>query len=257
MYARLDEQMGRVEFALVKPSDIRRYLEQFADRYGTANENLKALRQLFDYAVDMFDLEFNPAKQVKYLASDNPDGFHCWTAAECAKFESYWPIGSTPRLAFAIGIYTAQRRGDIVRVGDQFREAGEPYDFLDFVQSKNKERNPVSVSVPILPALEEIIERSETGEATWLITKLGQPFTSDGIGTRFKKWTRAAGLPEHCALHGLRKAACGRMAEQGLTNHEIMAFTGHKTLKEVDRYTRAYNRKLAAISGAEKLARAA
>ena len=47
------------------------------------------------------------------------------------------------------------------------------------------------------------------------------------------------------------------MAEEGLTNHEIMALTGHKTLKEVDRYTRAYNRNVAGISGAEKLARAA
>lgn len=121
----------------------------------------------------MFELEFNPTKQVKYLAPDNPDGFHCWTAAECAKFESYRPIGSTPRLASATSFYTAQRRGDIIRVGDQFREAGEPYDFRDFVQSKNKERYPVSVSVLILPALEEIIERLEIGEATWLISEFG------------------------------------------------------------------------------------
>ena len=47
------------------------------------------------------------------------------------------------------------------------------------------------------------------------------------------------------------------MAEQGLTNHEIMTLTSHKTLKEVVRYTRAYDRKLAAISGAEKPTRAA
>ena len=65
------------------------------------------------------------------------------------------------RTAFIVKI--AQRRGDIVRIGDQFREAVEPYDFLDFIQSKNKERNPVSISVPILPALEESIEPPETG----------------------------------------------------------------------------------------------
>lgn len=47
------------------------------------------------------------------------------------------------------------------------------------------------------------------------------------------------------------------MAEQGLRNHEIMASTGHKTLKEVNLYTRTYNRKHAAIAGAEKLDRAA
>tara|TARA_Y100001970_G_scaffold232807_2_gene289933 strand:- start:4267 stop:4563 length:297 start_codon:yes stop_codon:yes gene_type:complete len=77
------------------------------------------------------------------------------------------------------------------------------------------------------------------------------------FGNRFKKFCKEAGLPDNCTIHGLRKAAAGRLAEIGCTTHQIMAITGHKTMKEVDRYTRAYNRKLAAISGAVKLARAA
>lgn len=37
----------------------------------------------------------------------------------------------------------------------------------------------------------------------------------------------------------LRKAAATRLAQRGATAHEIMAITGHRSLEEVERYTRA------------------
>jgi hypothetical protein len=50
---------------------------------------------------------------------------------------------------------------------------------------------------------------------------------------------REAGLPGRCKAHGLRKAAARRLAEAGCSASEIAAITGHKTLAEVERYTRA------------------
>jgi integrase len=52
---------------------------------------------------------------------------------------------------------------------------------------------------------------------------------------------RRGGLPKHCTAHGLRKAACRRLAEAGCSTHEIMAISGHVTLAEVERYTKAAN----------------
>jgi len=43
----------------------------------------------------------------------------------------------------------------------------------------------------------------------------------------------------HCSAHGLRKAAARRLAEAGCSNQQIKAITGHKTDKEVARYTAA------------------
>ncbi|WP_261763188.1 tyrosine-type recombinase/integrase [Asaia bogorensis] len=43
--------------------------------------------------------------------------------------------------------------------------------------------------------------------------------------------------------HGLRKAAARRLAEAGCTPHQIAAITGHKTLSEIERYTRAADQK--------------
>jgi hypothetical protein len=47
-----------------------------------------------------------------------------------------------------------------------------------------------------------------------------------------------------------------RRAEVGNTTHELMAFSGHKTFAEVQRYTEAADKKRLADSGAAKMAKA-
>jgi integrase/recombinase XerD len=43
------------------------------------------------------------------------------------------------------------------------------------------------------------------------------------------------------------------MAEEGATPHELMAITGHRSLEEVERYTRAAQKKKLADSAMAKL----
>ena len=57
----------------------------------------------------------------------------------------------------------------------------------------------------------------------------------------------------HCSAHGLRKAAARKMAEAGCTPHEIAAITGHASLREVQRYTAAYDQMKAADAAMAKL----
>jgi integrase len=57
----------------------------------------------------------------------------------------------------------------------------------------------------------------------------------------------------HCSFHGLRKAASVRLAEAGCTPHEIAAITGHASLKEIVRYTKAADRKRLAAAAMEKM----
>ena len=42
-----------------------------------------------------------------------------------------------------------------------------------------------------------------------------------------------------CSSHGLRKLAATRLANAGCSEREIMAITGHKSVAEVSRYTKA------------------
>jgi integrase len=71
-----------------------------------------------------------------------------------------------------------------------------------------------------------------------LVTEFGAPFTAAGFGNWFRDRCNEAGL-KHCSFHGLRKAAATRLAEAGCTTEQIKAVTGHATLKEVGRYTKA------------------
>ena len=90
------------------------------------------------------------------------------------------------------------------------------------------------------------------GHLTFLTTAFGKPFTAAGFGNWFRDQCDAAGLP-HCTFHGLRKAAARRLAEYGCTPHEIAAITGHGTLKEIERYTKAASGKRLAESAMNKV----
>jgi len=62
-----------------------------------------------------------------------------------------------------------------------------------------------------------------------------------------------AGLPDRCVTHGLRKAAARRLAEAGCTANEIASITGHATLQEVSRYTKAAEQRVLAQAAIERL----
>ena len=55
------------------------------------------------------------------------------------------------------------------------------------------------------------------------------------------------------SAQGLRKAGATRLAEHGCTDHEIMAWGGWSSIKEVQRYTKAADRKRLALQAARKL----
>ena len=80
-----------------------------------------------------------------------------------------------------------------------------------------------------------------------------KPFTAAGFGNWFRGMCEQAGIPKSLSAHGLRKAGATRLAEHGCTDHEIMAWGGWKTLLQVQRYTRAANRKRLAMQAADKL----
>ncbi len=134
----------------------------------------------------------------------------------------------------ALLLYTACRREDVVRLGPQHLRDGR----LRCRQAKNEHRNPVDLDIPVHPDLQAAIDAAPSGHLTFLTTVYGRPISTAGFGNKFREWCNEAGLP-HCSAHGLRKATAARLAERGATAHEIMAITGHRSLEEVERYTRA------------------
>ncbi len=238
---------GDKPFALLQPRHVRIRRDEMSDRPEAANSMVKALRQLYRFALRYDHHDGNPADNVEYLKG-NADGFHSWTLDEIEKYEEIHPVGTTARLALALALYTGQRRSDLVQFGKQHIRDG----WLVFTQHKGRNRNPVRMEIPIIPELQSVIDQTPTGDLTFLVTAFNRPFTSNGFGNRFRKWCDDAGLPQ-CSVHGLRKAAAARLAELGCTEQEIMAITGHRTSKEVTRYTRAASQKARAQSALKRL----
>lgn len=87
---------------------------------------------------------------------------------------------------------------------------------------------------------------------TYLTTQFGKSFTAAGFGNWFRDRCNEVGL-RHCSAHGLRKAAARRLAEAGCTAHEIAAITGHASLREVQRYTKAVDQRRLGISAMNKM----
>jgi integrase len=91
-----------------------------------------------------------------------------------------------------------------------------------------------------------------TGERTFLVTARGKALVPNSLSNIFRAWCNEAGCPDVSA-HGLRKACARRLADIGCTTHEIQAIAGHASLAEVERYTKAANRRRLAKSAMERL----
>jgi len=223
---------GERPFALLPPEWIEALLDSKPPH--AARSWLVTLRSLCQFALKRGYRRDDPTVNIK-LASIKGDGFHCWTDAEIAQFEAYHPIGSKPRLALALLLYTTQRRSDVVRMGRQhIRET--PDGPVLYVKQR---KTGVELLIPIHPELGAVLDATPSEHLTFLVTATGKPYGDNHFSESFREWCDAAGLPKRCSAHGLRKASCRRLAEAGCSGNEIMANSGHGTMKELVRYTRA------------------
>jgi integrase len=130
-----------------------------------ANHRVKAARAVFLWAVRKKGPDgrpyapHNPARDVPYLKTGST-GYHSWTAEEVRQFEARHPIGTKARLALALLLLSGQRRSDVIRFGRQHIQDGR----LIFTQFKGRNRKPKRLSLPILPALQRVIDASPCGD---------------------------------------------------------------------------------------------
>lgn len=243
----LCEKYGKLPIAMMQPRHIRTMRDE-KDTPTTSNQRLKALRALFKWAVEANQAEHNPTLGVERVPSPDTGGHHAWTPEEVAQFEQHYPVGTKPRLAFALAFYTTGRREDVARLGPKKICNGR----VVYTQAKNEHRKPVHMDIPLHPELKHIIEQTPHGTETFLVTEQGTRYSPNGLSDMFRKWCEAAGL-QGCSLHGLRKATAVLLAELEASPHEIGAITGHRTLHEVERYTRTARQKKLADSAMGKL----
>ena len=95
------------------------------------------------------------------------------------------------------------------------------------------------------------IEATVTGDLTFLVTDLGQPWVKEVFGNWFGECCRKAKCPG--SAHGLRKAGATRAAERGATERQLMAIFGWSSGRMAQHYTRAADRTRLARDAAQLL----
>lgn len=235
----LVDDHGWKRYAQMNREHVLQLRDDIADRPEAANNRVKDLSALFRWAIATryAPAKFqNPAAGIPKLKPLNANGYHTWTPEELLQFESHWPVGTMQRLAYALMLFTGARVSDAYRLGPGNQIDG----CLQWVQQKTQRE----VVVPIHPALQDAIDATEHGDQAYLITQYYKPFSSaKSLSNWCTKSYIAAGLPDRCVAHGLRKAGATRLAELGATEHQLMSVFGWSSPAEARRYTEAASRK--------------
>jgi integrase len=243
---RFREQHGDKRIAALGQAHVERMVEARTATPGAALNFLVSLRALMRHAVTVGLRADDPTVGVR-APKYRPGGFYTWSEEDIAKFESQHPVGTRARLALALLLYTAQRRADVVQFGRQHLRDG--------VLSVRQQKTGTTLSIPLHPELWRVLEATPIGNLTFLTVHSGKPLSVDGFSGWFKRMCRQAGLPPRAAAHGLRKAACRRLAELGCSASIIASISGHSTLREVARYTAAADQARMARQAIEALTR--
>jgi integrase len=229
-------EMGYVIKALVKEHGEKRitklerkhilgWKDAMARKPGAANKMLRTVKRLLAFGLDRGMLDTNPAAGVGMMKLGR---YRAWTDEECVAFETRWAPGTLQRTGYALALYTAQRRGDLVRLkwssiaGDAFR----------LVQRKTGEPMEIKIHRDLKTALAAVHPRHE---AAILTGAQGKALGDVYFGHIMARAIADAGLPDACVLHGLRKTGARIVQEVG---GNVPSITGHRSPRMVAEYTR-------------------
>jgi len=224
--------------------NVLRMRDEKAETPGEANTLLRIVRRLLSFAVDREYRDDNPALRIKLFEGGE---FRDWSDDELAKFERAHKPGAKERLAYALLLYTGQRRSDVAKM----IEADFRGHTVRVVQVKTGEK----VWIKAHPRLRDELGKRKGKTGPILLNGRGESYTSEGLGQFMADAIDTAELPDDCVTHGLRKTAARKLAEAGCSEDEIMAVTGHTTSAMVRLYVKGAKRAKMAESAMAKLGR--
>ncbi|MGZ9809959.1 tyrosine-type recombinase/integrase [Pseudoroseicyclus sp. H15] len=214
---------------------------------------LRAWRFMCSWAADpgVGLLARNEALDVAMPKSAPSDGHVPWSRDDVALFRARWPIGSTSRAIFEVLHWTGARISDAVMIGPGMVDRSGVLSFRQ-VKTGGDAHVPWTCPLPryalhlagdrqlMLAAIAPL-----SGHMTFLPTKQGTRRSHKAIGGDVRAAAKEAGISK--TAHGLRKTRSIELAEGGATATQIMAWTGHMSLREAERYTRGADRRRAVI----------
>jgi integrase len=241
---RFREAHGDKRIAAIERKHVQAMVDAKAATPSAARNFLAVVRSLMQFSIEAGIRADDPTIGVKRVKIKS-DGFVTWEEHHIAAFEARHPIGTMPRLAFALALGTGQRRSDLVKMGRQHVRG----DTITVRQQKTSK----PLMIPISNELRAAIDAMPADRLTFITTTLGKPFSPHSFTNWFRDRCREAGLPLGLSVHGLRKAMCRRLAEANCSEKMISSITGHKTLRMMQLYTAAADQEHLARAAIEQL----
>ena len=163
---------GALPFALMERKHVLEIRDELRppSSPGAQNNVVRAISSLFTWAIETGAAKINPCSMIKMLKAG--DGFHQWTEEEVEQYEARHPLGSKARLALHLALFTGLRLSDLAKLGHQHVRNG----LLSIRPGKTAGSSAVTVDLPVLPALEETIVASPTGDLNFLSHRLWKGF---------------------------------------------------------------------------------
>jgi integrase len=166
---RFREEHGDKRIAAIERKHVQAMVTAKGKTPSAACSFLKTLRAMIAFAVDAGIRADDPTLGVK-RPKIKTGGYRTWSEDDIAAFEAAHPIGTLPRLALALLLYTGQRRGDVVRMGLQHVRG-------DLI-SVRQQKTGAPLLIPLHPALRAAIEATPSGHLTFLATAFGKARTA-------------------------------------------------------------------------------
>lgn len=228
---------GHLPLAGMRTVDVNCILDEL--KPGAAIHMRKRLHQLFEFAIGAGLARTNPVKEAKRVKKKTV-GYRTWSEADIAAFRARWPVGTPQRLAMEVLLYTGLRRSDAVRVGWQHVSAAR----IEITAQKTG----VDLSIPIHEKLWRFLNACPKDRETFIETVYGNARSAKAFTGFISEAAAAADIKAQASPHGLRKAACRRLAEAGASAPQIQSITGHTKLDEILTYIREADQRRLSIA---------
>jgi integrase len=100
----------------LRPEQLQAIVNNMADRPFAQRNFLNTVRVMFNWAKIEGRIPSDPSADVTRDKLKTA-GYVTWSETDITRFEAAHPIGTEARLAFALLLYSGQRRGDVVELG--------------------------------------------------------------------------------------------------------------------------------------------
>lgn len=246
----LRSRVGHLDPREIEPHHVAALQDQFAATPSKADHYVAVIRALYRWGIRRGFAKTNPATEIGNIATAEP--YQPWPQ---------WAWAMVPRMrrelriACFLGLYTGQRRGDVLRM-----QLGHIVDgtHIRVRQGKTGKHLTIRLHADLRP----IVDECRAAGRIYLVSREdGTRFTEDQFSAM---WGREKRRPELAGFataqppivfHGLRKSATCKLLEAGCTTREVSAVTG-MSLAMVEHYSKAVDQLKLGDSAVGKMERA-